>query len=110
MRSSLARKGEGGAIVLTLLRCVGWLSQSTLATRKGPAGPVLPTPGAQGIGRHEFEYALVPHAGTWHAEDALVMREAQAFEAPLRACVAEAHDGVLPWTWSFVTVAPPLWC
>jgi alpha-mannosidase len=94
------------AIALTLLRCTDWLSHSNLATRKGPAGPMLRTPEAQGIGSHVFEYALVPHAGTWNAEGGLVMREAQAFEAPLQACATEVHPGVLPAAWSFVDVAP----
>jgi alpha-mannosidase len=98
--------GEGGAVALTLLRCVEWLSRGDLATRRGHAGPALHTPEAQGLGTHTFEYALVPHAGTWHADDALVAREAQAYEAGLRACVAEEHAGTLPATWSFVTVTP----
>jgi alpha-mannosidase len=97
---------SGSAIALTLLRCVDWLSRGDLATRKGHAGPALPTPEAQGIGQHVFEYALVPHAGTWYADKALIMREAHAFEAPLRACVAEQHTGILPPAWSFVEVAP----
>ncbi|HEX6122971.1 MAG TPA: glycoside hydrolase family 38 C-terminal domain-containing protein [Ktedonobacterales bacterium] len=98
--------GQGGAIALTLLRCVEWLSRGDLATRKGHAGPALHTPEAQGLGTHPFEYALVPHAGTWHADDALVLREAQAYEAGLRACIAEEHSGTLPPAWSFVRVSP----
>ena len=47
-----------GALYLTVLRCVGWLSRSDLATRRREAGPPLPTPGAQGQGVHSFTYAL----------------------------------------------------
>ncbi len=96
----------GSAIALTLLRCVEWLSRPDLTTRRGHAGPMLQTPEAQGIGRHVFEYALVPHTGAWHAEDALVMREAQAFEAPPQALATVQHPGQLPSEWSFVRVEP----
>jgi alpha-mannosidase len=49
---------EHGALALTLLRCVGWLSRDDLSTRRGHAGPELPVPGAQCEGLHRFEYAL----------------------------------------------------
>src|SRR5262249_12903058 len=67
----LAVPGAAGtavsAVALTLLRCVEWLSRDDLATRRGHAGPPLHTPEAQGLGTHVFEYALVPHPGTWEA-------------------------------------------
>jgi mannosylglycerate hydrolase len=47
-----------GALALTLLRCIGWLSRDDLSTRRGGAGPQLPVPGAQCLGTHRFEYAL----------------------------------------------------
>ena len=34
------------------------------------------------------------------------MREAQAFEAPLRAQVTDQHPGRLPAAWSFLTLSP----
>jgi alpha-mannosidase len=98
--------GPSSAVALTLLRCVGWLSREDLSTRRGHAGPMLSTPEAQGIGTHVFHYALAPHAGSWESEDALVAREAEAFEEPLRACATEQHGGALPNLWSFVHVAP----
>jgi mannosylglycerate hydrolase len=98
--------GEASAVALTLLRCVEWLSREDLAPRRNHAGPKLQTPAAQGLGTHIFEYALVPHAGTWRAEDAVVVREAQAFEAGLRASVTERHEGPLGSSWSFVHVSP----
>ncbi len=50
---------EGGVdLALTLLRCVGWLSWSDLATRPGAEDPHVPTPDAQCPGTHTFEYAL----------------------------------------------------
>jgi alpha-mannosidase len=36
-----------GVIAVTLLRSVGWLARMDLKTRPQPAGPALPTPGAQ---------------------------------------------------------------
>jgi alpha-mannosidase len=99
-------RGEGCALALTLLRCVEWLSREDLSTRRGHAGPMLNTPEGQGIGRHVFEYALVPHLGSWRSEDALALRQAQEFEEPMRAVVTEQHDGPLGDVWSFVHVAP----
>ncbi len=43
--------------------------------------PVSPDPGAD-RGRHEFTYALLPHAGDWRAGD--VVREAHDLNVPLR--------------------------
>ncbi len=97
---------DGSAMALTLLRGVEWLSRDDLATRRGHAGPPLRTPEAQGIGTHVFEYALVPHAGDWTGEDALVPREAAAFEASLRAVATAQHAGSLGSRWSAVYVTP----
>lgn len=50
---------KGGVeLALTLLRCVGWLSRSDLATRPGAEDPEIPTPDAQCQGCHRFEYAV----------------------------------------------------
>ena len=64
-------------LVLTLLRCVGWLSRDDLRARRGHAGPPLPTPSAQMIGRWTFRYSLIPFAERWEA-----IREAYRFLAP----------------------------
>jgi alpha-mannosidase/mannosylglycerate hydrolase len=37
---------------------VGWLSREDLLTRKGHAGPGIPTPEAQCIGRYNYRYSL----------------------------------------------------
>ncbi|HKV58326.1 MAG TPA: glycoside hydrolase family 38 C-terminal domain-containing protein [Ktedonobacteraceae bacterium] len=94
------------AIALTLLRCVAWLSRGDLTTRRGHAGPMLATPEGQCLGHHEFDYALVMHSGDWQAEDALVLREAQAFNMPIRAIATNQHEGSLPSTTSMVEVEP----
>jgi alpha-mannosidase len=100
----VSREG-GDAVAVTLLRSVGWLSRGDLTTRNGHAGPMLATPGGQGLGVQTARYAIVPHAGDWQTEGA-ILREAQAFEAPLRALPTEQRDGDLPVSWSFVQVAP----
>ncbi|HEY6419340.1 MAG TPA: glycoside hydrolase family 38 C-terminal domain-containing protein [Candidatus Binataceae bacterium] len=54
---------SGSTILLTLLRCVGWLSRSDLMMRRGGAGPELETPGAQEIGEHRFAFAVTSYRG-----------------------------------------------
>jgi alpha-mannosidase len=66
---------------VTLLRCVGWLSRDDLSTRYKHAGPALETPEAQCLGRHTFEYAVVPHEGDWLAGG--VALEAEAYVTPV---------------------------
>jgi len=59
-----AIKDKNGTIkfAITFLRCIGWLSRGDLATRTGMrsafAGPPLHTPGAQCLGKHEFDLSL----------------------------------------------------
>ena len=67
-----------GAIALTCLRAIGWLSRPDLRTRPGPAGPALPVPGAQLRGSLEAELRLLEQAHS----SAAVAREA---ELPLQA-------------------------
>ncbi len=82
----------GVTIALTLLRCVGWLSRMDFPSRKGHAGPPLSTPGAQLIGKHLFEYSIIPHTGGWERAYA----EAHRFAAPLRARYGRNGTGRLP--------------
>ncbi|HEU5229369.1 MAG TPA: glycoside hydrolase family 38 C-terminal domain-containing protein [Ktedonobacteraceae bacterium] len=104
----LEQTGAQATIALTLLRCVDWLSRGDLTTRHGHAGPMEQTPEAQCLGRQEFDYALVPHSGNWQAEEALVLREAQAFNAPIttHVVVAEQHEGPLAPCSTLVEVEP----
>jgi alpha-mannosidase len=104
-----ARKDAGGVtLALTLLRCTGWLSRGDLATRSGDAGPSIETPGAQEIGNHVFEYALIPQAGDWRNS----MAEANGFAVPMKAVAftsslaVERPKGALPAAASFVAVEP----
>lgn len=47
-----------GAIALTLLRAIGWLSRDDLPLRPGHAGPGFETPGAQAQGPFEAAFGL----------------------------------------------------
>jgi len=87
-------------VALTLLRCVGWLSRDDFPRRKGHAGPALETPEAQCLGRHKFQYALVPHAETWQS----ALQEAHAFNTPLRAVLTGEHPGTMPHVQSLLAL------
>jgi alpha-mannosidase len=76
---------EHGALGLTLLRAVGWLSRDDLRTRGGGAGPRFPTPEAQDRGRHGYRYALIPGGPDWVPS----LRVAHQFLAPARAWLAK---------------------
>ncbi len=89
-------------IALTLLRCVGWLSRDDFSTRKGHAGTMLETPGAQMNGKWKFEYSIIPHIGDWRN----AYQQAYFFETPLRAVETGLHIGGLPNSTSFLKVEP----
>jgi mannosylglycerate hydrolase len=71
--------GAQGELWLTLLRCVGVISapEGALSTRPHTAGPQVPTPEGQCLGRHELEYALLPNGGA--LDDVALLREAQDY-------------------------------
>jgi Glycosyl hydrolases family 38 N-terminal domain len=59
---------DGGAeLAVTLLRSTGLISRNANPYRQDPAGPEMPTPGAQLRGRWRFSFGLFPHAGDWVA-------------------------------------------
>jgi alpha-mannosidase len=70
----------GPSLALTLLRGVGWLSRGDLACIDQAVGPMVPTPGAQELGPHRFDYALYLHAGDWR--EGAVLPESRRFGAP----------------------------
>jgi len=94
--------GPGATIALTLVRAVGWLSRSDFPTRRGEAGPTLPTPEAQCLGRLTADYALIPHRGGWPVAAPI----AYAFARPVRAIATALHDGILPPLHALVTAQP----
>jgi mannosylglycerate hydrolase len=79
-------------IALTLLRCVGFLARFDLTTRPTLAGPLVAAPGAQMLGQHAFDYALILHEGGWEQG----WPEAHRFAVPMRARRVEDGSGALP--------------
>jgi mannosylglycerate hydrolase len=69
----------GAELALTLLRCVGMISRpgGEIHTRPVCAGPPTRTPDGQCLGRHRFEYALLPGADS--LDDAELLRAAQDY-------------------------------
>ena len=100
----VVRDGERGtALALTLFRGVGWLSRGDLNVIDSAAGPILPTPQAQELGAHRFEYAVLVHAGDWQAGG--VMSEARRFAAP-PVVVSPSGKHTVPPARALVEVAP----
>ena len=83
-------ESAGSTILLTVLRCVGWLSRSDLATRRGGAGPELETPDAQEIGAHRFEFAVATFSGGY-LDDSLLAR-VESYTSPPRLFHARKTD------------------
>ncbi|MCL4302544.1 MAG: hypothetical protein KJ077_43040 [Anaerolineae bacterium] len=93
---------KSGAIALTLLRSVGWLTRYDLLTRVGDVGPHIFTPEAQCLGRHVFYYSVYPHQGDWSEEKTHV----QAMSHNLRPRVVQtsSQSGKLPDELAFVSL------
>jgi alpha-mannosidase len=93
---------EDGQVTLavTLLRCVGSLSRGDLSTRRGHAGPAIPTPSAQCLGAHAFRLGIAPVAAdNWAA----VSNMAEIFfSPPVVAPLAAGQPVAAP----FLTLAP----
>jgi len=96
-----AEEGEYGVTLsLTLLRGVGWIGREYFVT----ATYKIPTPEAQCLGEHEFEYSVYPHEGTW--EEAKSWQVAHGFNAPLDVVETGLHSGKLPNSFSLFTTEP----
>ncbi|MCG2676239.1 glycosyl hydrolase-related protein, partial [bacterium] len=80
------------------------LYRNDLQTREAlPAGPSYETPGAQCIGKHEFEYSILPYCRTW--EEAQIWKQTIDFNVPLIGSRIEGK-GELPQEFSFLSVEP----
>jgi len=87
---------DGGLVLtLTLLRAV--------LGHRGELEPDL-TRGAQCLGIRSFEYALLLHKGNW--KFALVHRQTQEYNVPLRTAQTGGHVGSLPSEMSFLSIKP----
>lgn len=81
-----------GTIALTLLRAFGWLSRVDLSTRRGGAGPPLPTPAGQALGPHVFRVSIIPFA----RDPQPAIDQAIAFQTWLRGVGTALRRGTLP--------------
>jgi mannosylglycerate hydrolase len=96
-----AEEGEYGVTLsLTLLRSVGWIGREFFIT----ATYKIPTPDAQCLGEHEFEYSVYPHEETW--EEAKSWQIAHSFNAPLEVVETPLHSGKLPKSFSLFSIEP----
>lgn len=96
-----AEESNNGIILsLTLLRSVGWIGREFFVT----ATYKIPTPDAQCLGKHEFEYAIYPHSGTWESANSWLY--AHNFNAPLEIIETDIHSGNLPNTFSLFSIEP----
>lgn len=80
---------EDGSIAITLVRSVGWLARMDLRSRPIPAGPMLPTPGAQCLGEIAARLSLgaaEDGGAPWDAE--LGLRAVIGGDAPILAAGA----------------------
>jgi len=76
-----------GTIAITLVRAVGWLARMDLASRPIPAGPVLPTPGAQ---------CLAPFRARLSLQGGLEPQAVRDFEAGFLAVPAGSEPRLAP--------------
>jgi alpha-mannosidase len=86
---------DGRELALTLLRATGYISRAEPSLRPTPAGPYVPTPGAQLLGRQVADYAVLPHQGDWRAAD--LYGAADAYLVPFeRTRAGSMFGGSLP--------------
>jgi mannosylglycerate hydrolase len=103
LEHELTAEGHNPILGLTLLRSVGWLSRGDLSVIDHAAGPMVPTPSAQELGMHRFEYATLLHEGDWRQGG--VMSEARRYAAPPMVVTPSGRKPT-PCGQSFVEVEP----
>jgi alpha-mannosidase len=88
----------GGDIGMTVLRSAIYAHHD----------PLVPDPDGVyrhiDVGRHEFRYALVPHAGSWREAD--VPRRAAELNLPAVPLIETYHPGPLPLSYAALAVEP----
>jgi len=72
--------------VITLLRCIEWLSRDDIHTRFTHAGPGFKTPGAQCLGKHSFELSIITSSEPNWLESEIHQR-GKEFNNPLKPIV-----------------------
>jgi alpha-mannosidase len=90
----------GNTLLLSLMRSARLISYGSIGGfEQGTSSDT----GLQLGKRIGFDYALVPHAGTW--QEARVYRAGLDFNNPLIARQASAHVGELPPRWGLVEIS-----
>ncbi|MGV8121014.1 MAG: alpha-mannosidase [Candidatus Xenobiia bacterium LiM19] len=92
------------SVILTLLRCVGWLSRQDIIGRKVEAGPKISTPKAQSKELYTFDYSLVLTPPDRKLETFLPAMISN--DTPLDALLTGIHSGELPQAKHFVSLEP----
>ncbi|MFV2063776.1 MAG: alpha-mannosidase [Chloroflexota bacterium] len=85
---------ERRELAITLLRATGLISRNENPNREEPAGPEIRVPGAQLMGPRSFEFAIMPHAGSWSEDGAPAALERYAH--PLMTTDGTAGAAVRP--------------
>ena len=81
---------DHSTIAITLLRSFGFMGKENLLIRPGRySGMPTPTPDAQCLGNHVYEYAILPHKGS--LEESHVPGSALVFHAPALAVQNEIY-------------------
>jgi len=96
------RNRDVSQYILTLFRSVGWLSRSDLLTRRGNAGPSIPTPEAQCLGRYIFKYSIILHEKDWLKSKSY--KDAREFIVPPISIIRDKSNGNLPLKLNFIDV------
>jgi mannosylglycerate hydrolase len=96
---------QPGVLALTLLRCVGKLSGRDLITRPGgAAGWWNETPDAQCLGKHTFEYSVLPGTAKNGADWPAILKEVELYNVPPLTANRKNDQSVLEQ--SFFSIAP----
>ena len=93
---------DDSTILITLLRCVGYLNKNNLMTRWRLAGPDIATPDAQCLGKHIFNYSIILHKKSW--ENAY--KEALEYLYPIKGYEIENSSGDLLPKQSLLSISP----
>ncbi len=84
-----------GEIYYTLIRSVSVLSAD------GISGPLIPTPGAMELGKHQYYYSVYPHSGDWRKDN--IPKIGHEMTQPLFSCQVETSPEKVDKSWFSVT-------
>ena len=100
LREYEVSEDPGRTVYVTLMRAYE-IALSTVAW-KWERHPEMEL--SQCPGKHEFTYAIMPHAGTW--DGAKVHLEAERLNVPMAVAQVGKHGGSLPKSWGLMELVP----